>query len=496
MTTTPRPLGKIALALSGGGYRAAAFHLGTMQALDDLGLLADVRLLSTASGGSIVGARYVLSIAAGHDFSQFAAELTKLLRTNVVADALDRLHEGARTPSLIQRAAEVYDGHFLGKRLGELADDEVIQERLERVIINASHFSLGYAFRFQFPPRKGSPFGNRAVKMPKGAWKQIRLADAVAASSCFPAGFEPLCFPQDFDWGPSGSAQPPEVSARPVGGSGRVERCLPLMDGGIYDNQAIEALLLESASASTPEEGVGLLFTSDTDQRHTPYYEPPRQGRVLQVLGGLPLWFVLLKALVLTCLPAALAWSVHGPLATLAHVVATLGGACVLAVLALLALAQASLPFPYPRLAGQLLRTTLRDLFAIAASRVTSVLALTAKVFMYRVRDLGYEIAYDELPGRVIASQIYAASEDGLGPLQPSDGVRARARQARAVATSLWMTDAEREVVVATGYATAVASLVRYLRRWQQRGEAMRPGPFPVALLTSAEAAWTRVNAD
>ena len=46
---TSPPARRIALALSGGGYRAAAFHLGVLQVLARLEILADVGILSTAS---------------------------------------------------------------------------------------------------------------------------------------------------------------------------------------------------------------------------------------------------------------------------------------------------------------------------------------------------------------------------------------------------------------------------------------------------------------
>ena len=48
----------IGLALSGGGSRAMAFHLGCLRALNDLGLLERVGVLSTISGGSLIGAYY------------------------------------------------------------------------------------------------------------------------------------------------------------------------------------------------------------------------------------------------------------------------------------------------------------------------------------------------------------------------------------------------------------------------------------------------------
>ena len=46
---------RIGLALSGGGFRAAAFHLGVFRKLESLGLLWKIDLLSCVSGGSIAG---------------------------------------------------------------------------------------------------------------------------------------------------------------------------------------------------------------------------------------------------------------------------------------------------------------------------------------------------------------------------------------------------------------------------------------------------------
>ena len=48
----------IGLALSGGGSRAIAFHLGSLRALNDIGLLEKINVISTISGGSVIGAYY------------------------------------------------------------------------------------------------------------------------------------------------------------------------------------------------------------------------------------------------------------------------------------------------------------------------------------------------------------------------------------------------------------------------------------------------------
>ena len=53
---------KVGLALSGGGFRAAFFHLGVLAQLARRGLLREVEVLSTVSGGSIIGAYYNLHL--------------------------------------------------------------------------------------------------------------------------------------------------------------------------------------------------------------------------------------------------------------------------------------------------------------------------------------------------------------------------------------------------------------------------------------------------
>jgi predicted acylesterase/phospholipase RssA len=54
--------GKVGLALSGGGLRASLFHLGVLARLAECDALRGVEVLSTVSGGSIVGAHYYLAL--------------------------------------------------------------------------------------------------------------------------------------------------------------------------------------------------------------------------------------------------------------------------------------------------------------------------------------------------------------------------------------------------------------------------------------------------
>ena len=239
------PLGPLAISLSGGGYRAAAFHLGSLRFLDRVGLLRDVVGLSTVSGGTITGMAWVVSQLDGQSFPQFYESYSGWLkRTNVISQApqgltSDRDHGSHAWASLICSAADVYarPDLFGDRRFGEVLDAQKLQ--LHEAIFNTTEFHRGLDFRFRRSANPNTLLGNRDCPLPRAVAKHVRLADIVAASSCFPGGFEPLVFPQQFHWPQSF----PLPEALKVLGSG-FERGLPLMDGGIYDNQGIDSLLL------------------------------------------------------------------------------------------------------------------------------------------------------------------------------------------------------------------------------------------------------------
>lgn len=54
--------GRVGLALSGGGMRAAFLHLGMLARLAECDMLRDIETLSCVSGGSIVGSHLFLLI--------------------------------------------------------------------------------------------------------------------------------------------------------------------------------------------------------------------------------------------------------------------------------------------------------------------------------------------------------------------------------------------------------------------------------------------------
>jgi NTE family protein len=90
MTESAAP--KIGLALSGGGSRAIAFHLGCLRALNRLGLLDRVAILSTVSGGSVIGAYFHAHFHAKvGDFASFETKIRALLAQGLAAPMCRKL---------------------------------------------------------------------------------------------------------------------------------------------------------------------------------------------------------------------------------------------------------------------------------------------------------------------------------------------------------------------------------------------------------------------
>jgi NTE family protein len=101
---------RLGLALSGGGFRAAAFHLGVMRQLKTLGLLDKLDVLSCVSGGSIAGGALVANWGTGDPL----AKLDTYLRTKsvAVASAIGGLFDPFETR--LGKLAATYDRDLFG----------------------------------------------------------------------------------------------------------------------------------------------------------------------------------------------------------------------------------------------------------------------------------------------------------------------------------------------------------------------------------------------
>ncbi len=206
---------RLGLALSGGGVRAAAFHLGVLSKLHELGLLEKVDVISTVSGGSITGAYYLL---AGHDFSAFKDRMIRKLQQSIEI----RLLLNWRTPiaaiwpgySTTDVKAAVYDSiYFDGKTLSALA-------LKPQIIINATNLVTGKNFKMS-----QKFIGDWKIGY-DGSPDVMPISFAVAASTAVPGIFQPIRLATKTYF------RKPKIAA-PL---------LALCDGGVYDNQGTHGL--------------------------------------------------------------------------------------------------------------------------------------------------------------------------------------------------------------------------------------------------------------
>lgn len=252
---------KIGLALSGGGSRAIAFHLGCLRALHELGILSDVKVISTVSGGSVIGGLYA---AHRKSFPEFETRVRQLLAQGLMQRAIRKAFtttEGLRAlycwiillfvnamffalsraswaisllfpadrrsswrvgrlDAPVRRFASrttllrrVFDDVFEGKRLRDLPAGGPL------LIINAADLRTGSAFYFSQQSSGSWRFGELADA-------DVSMAHAVTASAAYP-----LLLP----------ALDEVLPFNKKDGTRREER-VTLTDGGVYDNLGLAPL--------------------------------------------------------------------------------------------------------------------------------------------------------------------------------------------------------------------------------------------------------------
>lgn len=474
----------IALCLSGGGFRASAYHLGTLDVLHRLGLLDQVRFLSSASGGTLLGARYLRSLVRGEPFAAFVQDtLGYLGRRNVLLSAaqkLGALPADGRARSIIVGAAETYaEADFLGDLT--VGDAFAAQNHLEEIVFGATEFATGNAFRFQKSQAEAAVFGNGNHRVPDALAQRLRLADVAAASSAFPGGFEPLTFPQDFAFRDAAEReQALREWARPP---------LALMDGGIHDNQGFDGVLtaMKRKGVDAPE----LIFSSDVHQWNDPLYTPwagpdlpaLRVGLTLR-LGGL--WLLAVAgAGFWELVQAGVAAANHRWLEAAGRaLIGAAAGAPVLYVApkasAALEKAVAGSALPLRPTGEALEKLTLPEAVPLLLSRLNSLYTMASGVFMKRVRGLMQERVFGSNGGpAAVDSHVYGLLRDGLdtyprSTVPISESARACLEAANAMATALWTTEPGQELkVFASGRINAVSTLLEWVAQAQAKGAAL-----------------------
>lgn len=257
------PPRNVGIALSGGGSRAIAFHLGCMRALRDRGVLDRVQVISAVSGGSVIAAMYAYSQGA---FEEFDRSVVALLKRGMQQDIVRKMLNpavAARTAGTIAlsgSAAVVADisrlalssaSNLFGFRNGNLvrgikniqpplrrrgstttAFEAVLRDRVFgatlvtaarrdglEVVLNSCELRSGSAFRF----------GSRE----SGCWRYgaiaenaVEVAHAVAASAAYP-----ILLPAIDEFVTFTDRQ-----------GARSKRRILLTDGGVFDNLGVSCL--------------------------------------------------------------------------------------------------------------------------------------------------------------------------------------------------------------------------------------------------------------
>lgn len=259
---------RLGLSLSGGGYRAAAFHLGTLKKLNQLGVLTKVDVLSTISGGSITGAAWCLDDG---NYEAFHTAMKEKLETKNVITFILTSFTFLRTAIFIlafigsaiclsltaysyyvfpiiivffvllfkyqfaifpvsKVIEKAYNKFFFdGKKLSQF------NPSAPTIAIGSSNLHTGRPFTFSQNKMSDATYTFASEFQPPIYFKHenFPIARAVMASSCVPFAFSPIKIDRDFFRDPDRDFS----RATPV-----------LIDGGVYDNQGIQKLTQAKSS--------------------------------------------------------------------------------------------------------------------------------------------------------------------------------------------------------------------------------------------------------
>lgn len=258
----------VALALSGGGYRAMMFHVGALIRLNEVGLLGRLTRISSVSGGSIT-AGYLGLVWSKLQFNNGKAANLNLFVDGIRAMADKTVDAGAifggifLPGSISDRVAEAYDDVlFNGAMLADLPDDS--GKKAPRFVINATNIQTSTLWRFSRPYMGDYRVG--LVDNPN-----VKLCAAVAASSAFPPILSPMTLPisQPVRATKGADLNRPPYTTQAV-----------LSDGGVYDNLGLETVKRFST-----------LLVSDAGQKiapeENPHHDWPRHAlRVLDTIDN------------------------------------------------------------------------------------------------------------------------------------------------------------------------------------------------------------------
>lgn len=495
---------KIGMGFSGGGYRAATFDLGSLSFLDYIkldgvrSLLDCVVVLTSVSGGTITALKYMLGKARGQDVSEIVKDLYEFLnKEDLVEKALQQLSDqrANREVSSIKIMADIYDTClFDNATFGELIDN-FNKIPVKDYTALATDFNNSLPFRFRIidvkSPEESSKdkvIGNQKDRISLDVMRYITLGEALACSSCFPSGFEPMMFPDDFKL-----SQREDIVKT-------INKKVAIMDGGVVDNQGIRPISLAEerlfkfrSDKSRTDKALDLVILSDVSSPYMHGYMPSEQimpekvgkltiGRLrnygLITMGVFAALFVL--ALVLGSGFWTGVMSVLLALSVIGNLIGAWSKRKMYSAIAKTFVGNKAMFLSHLKFA---------TLESMIMNRAKSVVMMTSEVFLKQLRKLGYNALYDDegWKNRLISNAIYelrpnekwqSKADNGNLPyyLMPSNLIQENSIKATSMGTTLWFTSADKQeqipqALMATGQYTMCYNLLDYIYKIEKSPE-------------------------
>jgi len=489
------PFKHIALAISGGGFRAGAYGLGVLSYLNQIPyleteektLLENVTYISSASGGTFTSALYALNCAKNQPFaSYYKKTFEEINDEKLITRALEILNDKkywkdqqGKSHNIINSFALAYNELlFESATVKDLKSNP--NSHLEEVCFNSTELYNGLLFRQAIKLKKDDGigdkeqflYGNFNLFLKHETAENLYLSDLLAASSCFPGGFEPMIFPRDFTSATTSkrtlldglNVELKEIKwdelyaiygqypvetlfqqlPKPVNPELFIEKVineLPikdtfmifLMDGGITDNQGVESLVQANkrrVEGDSNFKQFDLMMVCDVDTHYTdPYQLPDESHGKRPTIHGLQRATIIIAAIALVGVFSSLKWL---PVSDLwKGVLVTIFGFIGLLSLSLLGLIEKT----KKKIKGETQGSGLDEIFTpkitallfkhfgylpfsklkfFITVRITSLIMLASNVFMSRIRYLLYDQFFNQgnlkRTGRAKANHIYDLS--------------------------------------------------------------------------------------
>ena len=523
----------IGMSFSGGGYRAATYDLGALSFLDTIRLndgrtlLDCVSVLASVSGGTIPAMKYMLAQVRNQSVSDMVKELFDFLcNEDLVARALSEMSAQKANPdaSLIKIMADIYDSCLFDN--AELSD---IINNIDRIHVKdytalATDFDNSLPFRFRITSGFQTTgerltygvFGNSEHKIGRSVVEHITPGEALACSSCFPSGFEPMVFPDDFK-----VSQCEDIVSN-------ITMRFGIMDGGVSDNQGIESVLLAEErmrkyrdkkaqeGKKRSDKALDLVIISDVASPYMEGYTPSEHmlpkslGKL--TLGRLRNYGLISEAVMITLLIIALVLGSKFWLGVLSVILAIITLANIAGGLLKSKMFSAIRKTFIGNNATFISHLKFATLESLLMNRAKSVIEMSSVVFLKRLRQMSYNSIYDdsEWNNRVVASAIYDLRPEEKWQslkkmpeyLVPSEAIQQNSTQAASMGTTLWFTSQEKEAgmpqaILACGQYTMCFNLLQYIEKIETTSANLNPAhDLFKSCKAQLEQAWKKFQKD